>query len=153
MLAALPRRPRVIAYAASFVLIGLSLPIAPLACASNPLGQEPAPGTSTLVVLAPGQAQRVPEADLTLTFVRLIADSRCPTGVTCIREGDAAVLMRVDAPGSASDELTLRTSGPGSEDVAVHGVLVTLVDVMPYPREGDMPRPEEYRITLLIRRK
>jgi hypothetical protein len=131
----------------------LSLSVSLLACAPNPLSQEPGPGPSTQVVLAPGQAHRVPEADLTLTFVRVTGDSRCPTGVTCIREGDAAVLVRVDGPGSATDDLTLHTSGPGSQDVVVHGMLVTVVDVMPYPREDHVPRADEYRVTLLIRKK
>jgi hypothetical protein len=153
MLAAVHRRPLATASVAGVAVIVLSLFISPLACASNPLGQEPGQGTSIQVVLAPGQTSRVPETDLTLTFVRLVADSRCPTGVTCIREGDAAVLVRVDRPDSAPTELTLHTSGPGAHDVVVQSMVVTLVDVTPYPREGDTPRPEEYRVTLLIRKK
>lgn len=153
MLAAVHRRPLVTAYATRFAVTLLSLFICPLACGSSPVGRDTSQDTGTRLVLAAGEARRVPETDLTLTFVRLVADSRCPTGVTCVREGDAAVLVRVDRAGSAAVDLTLHTSGPGSGDVVVDNVLVTLIDVMPYPREDQTPRPEEYRVTLLIRRK
>ena len=153
MLAAVHRRPLVTADATRFAVTLLSLFICPLACASSPVGPDTSQDTGTRLVLAAGEARRVPETDLTLTFVRLVADSRCPTGVTCIREGDATVLVRVDRPGRAAADLTLHTSGPGSGDVVVDNVLVTLIDVMPYPREDQTPRPEEYRVTLLIRRK
>jgi len=153
MLAAVHRRPLVTAFATRFAVTLLSLFIFPLACASSPVGPATSQDTGTRLVLAAGEARRVPDPDLTLTFVRLVADSRCPTGVTCIREGDATVLVRVDRPGRAADDLTLHTSGPGSGDVVVDNVLVTLIDVMPYPREDQTPRPEEYRVTLLIRRK
>ncbi len=136
-----------------FAVSVLSLFSCPFACASNPLGPEASQDTGdTRVVLAPGEVHRVRGTDLTLTFVRIVADSRCPTGLTCIREGDAAVLVRVDKPGSAPADLTLFTSGPGPRDVVVDNILITLIDVMPYPREDHAPRPDEYRVTLLIHR-
>ena len=153
MLAAVHRRPLVTAYVTGFAVLLPSLIICPLACASSPVGRDTSQDTGTRLVLAAGEARLVPETDLTLTFVRLVADSRCPTGATCIREGDATVLVRVDRPGHAAADLTLHTSGPGSREVVVDNVLVTLIDVMPYPREDQTPRPEEYRVTLLIRRK
>ena len=153
MLAAFHRRRWVTAYVARSAVTLLALFVSTLACAANRLGPDPRQAPSTRIVLAPGETRRVPETDLTLTFVRLVADSRCPTGVTCIREGDAAVLVRVDRPGSAAADLTLHTSGPGSRDAVVGTTLITLIDVMPYPREDYTPRPDEYRVTLLIRRK
>ena len=153
MLAAVHRRPLVTAYSTRFAVTLLSLFICPLACASSPVGPDTSQDTGTRLVLAAGDARRVPETDLTLTFVRLVADSRCPTGATCVREGDAPLLGRVDRPRSAAADLTLHTSGPGAREVVVDNVLVTLIDVMPYPREDHTPRPEEYRVTLLIQRK
>ena len=152
MQAAVQRRKFVTVYSAKLTVTLLSLFVFPLGCASNPLGQDPGQDTSTRIVLVPGEARRVPETDLTLTFVR-VADSRCPTGVTCIREGDAAVLVRVDRPGGPAADLTLHTSGPGSRDAAVDSMLLTLIDVTPYPREDYTPRPEDYRVTLLLRRR
>ena len=152
MLTVIHRRPLVMVYAARLTVVLLSLFVPPLASASNPLGQDPGQDTGTRMVLAPGEARRVSGTDLTLTFVRLVADSRCPTGVTCIRAGDAAVVVRVDKPSSAAVDLTLHTSGPGSRDAVVHGMLLTLLDVMPYPREDHTPSPKEYRVTLLIRK-
>jgi hypothetical protein len=150
---AIHRRPLVTVCAARLAAALLSLFVSPLAGASNPLGQDPGQDAGTRMVLAPGEVRRVSGTDLTLTFVRLVGDSRCPTGVTCIRAGDAAVLVRADKPGSAAADLMLHTSGPGSGDVAVHGMRLTLVDVTPYPREDHTPSPEEYRVTLLIRKR
>jgi hypothetical protein len=122
-------------------------------CASRVLGQAPTVDVGTEFVLAPGEVRGVAGTDLTLTFVRIVGDSRCPTGVTCIREGDAVALLRVQMPGKAPSELTLHTSGPSSGEVVVDPVTIRLVDVTPHPSEGSKPRPEEYRATLLIRRK
>jgi len=78
-----------------FAVSVLSLFSCPFACASNPLGPEVSQDTGDVrVVLAPGDVHRVRGTDLTLTFVRIVADSRCPTGLTCIREGDATLLDR-----------------------------------------------------------
>jgi hypothetical protein len=153
MLAADRRWPSVAACSARFAVTFLSLFLCPLACASNPPGQSPTDNSGTRVVLAPGEARPIPETDSTLTFVRVVADSRCPTGVTCIREGDAAVLVRIDVRGSAATDLTLHTSGPAPREGAVDNILVTLLDVSPYPREDHSPRADEYRATLLIRKK
>lgn len=131
----------------------LLLLICPLACASNPAGQGNPQDAGTPVVLAPGESRRIPDTDLTISFVRVVEDSRCPTGVTCIREGDAAVLLRVDKPGIPASEMTLHTSGPGAVEQSVDNVTIRLAGVTPYPAADSKPRPDEYRVTLLIRRK
>jgi hypothetical protein len=124
--------------------------LCPLACASNPLGQTPTQGGP--IVLAPGDSRRIPDTDLTISFESVVEDSRCPTGVTCIREGDAAVLLRLEKPGSPPSAPTLHTSGPSAGEIVYDGVTIKLVDVKPYPAADRKPRPDEYRVTLLIRK-
>jgi len=127
--------------------------ICPLACAANPAG-EPADNqnTASSVVLAPGESHRIPETDLTIVFETVVDDSRCPSGVTCIREGDAAVRLRIEKPATPPSSLTLHTSGPGNREAVVDNVTLRLVEVKPYPSGDSKPRPEEYRVTLLIQR-
>jgi hypothetical protein len=151
--AAQDRRRRARARSARFGGTLLLLLICSLACAENPAGQADPRDGATPVVLAPGESRRIPETDLTISFLRVVEDSRCPTGVTCIREGDAAVLLRVDKPGTNPSEMTLHTSGPGAVEQSVDNVTVRLAGVMPYPAADSKPRPEEYRVTLLIRKK
>lgn len=148
------RRRRARAHSARFGgTLLLLLAICPLACAANPASQAAPQDSGTAVVLAPGESRRVPEADLTISFLRVVEDSRCPTGVTCIREGDAAVLLRADKPGIPPSEMTLHTSGPGAVEQSVDNVTIKLAGVTPYPAADSKPRPDEYRVTLLVRKK
>ena len=123
-----------------------------LACASKPIGQATDRDAGTQLMLAPGESHRIPEIDRTVSFVAVIEDSRCPTGVTCIREGDAAVRVQIGKPRASPSTYTLHTGGPSRE--ATDGdVIVRLVDVKPYPAGDSRPRPDEYQVTLLVLRK
>ena len=136
-----------------FAVSVLSLFSCPFACASNPLGPEASQDTGdTRVVLAPGEVHRVRGTDPTLTFVRIVADSRCPTGLTCIREGDAIIRIRIDEPGKPPSTYALHTSGPTGHEIVHGNVRVTLVDVKPFPSADRPTRPDEYRVTLLFKR-
>ena len=120
-----------------------------LACISTPVAVDD-PGAGGEIILAPGESRHISGTDLTLAFETVVEDSRCPTGQTCIREGDAAVRLRVETPGAMPETLTLHTGGPGAREANVHAVTVRLVDVRPYPSGDTKPRPEEYRATLLV---
>ena len=61
-----------------------------VSCATSPID----PRTVRLdaeFTLAPGQTAQVEGGGLRVTFYGVSADSRCPTGVTCVWEGDAAL--------------------------------------------------------------
>ena len=68
---------------------------------------------------------------VTLTVVS-IADSRCPSDVTCITAGDAVVALLLRGDGERAD--TLHTSSAGRHVTTFAGHQVELVDVRPYPR-------------------
>jgi hypothetical protein len=124
-----------------------------LACASKPIGQATDRGAGTQLVLAPGESHRIPELDRTVSFEAVTEDSRCPTGLTCIREGEAAVRVQIEKPRASTSTYTLHTGGPGGREAADGDVIVRLVDVKPYPAGDSRPRPDEYRVTLLILKK
>lgn len=125
--------------------------ICTLACTSKPTALATDQEIDRQIVLAPGESSHIPETDFTITFETVVEDSRCPTGLTCIREGDAVVRLRIEKPGSAPSTLTLHTSGPGEREADFDNVTVQLVDVRPYPAGDRRPQPEEYRVTLLVR--
>ena len=103
--------------------------------------------------LTPGQTVEVEGTGLRVTFESVSADSRCPVDVTCVWEGDAVVIVSVQATGSARVQHELHTSGryPTQADAAEYRV--GLVEVAPAARSGASPAPGDYRVTLLVSRR
>jgi hypothetical protein len=126
------------------------LGVTALACASMPT--SPSLNHQGEVVLAPGQSVPVPETSLTLHFEGVAEDSRCPTGVTCVWEGDAIVRIRIEAPGTAASQYTLHTSQRFPQQIVHGSVRVRLVSVSPYPAADRPIRADAYRVTLALER-
>jgi len=127
--------------------------ICTLAFTSQPIAFATDQDTASQIVLAPGDVSHIPETDLTIAFEAVAEDSRCPTGQTCMWEGDAVVRLRIEKPGAAPSTLTLHTGGPGEREADSDGVNVRLVDVRPYPAGDTKPQQDEYRATLLVRQR
>jgi hypothetical protein len=68
--------------------------------------------------------------NVTLTVVS-IADSRCPSDVTCVTAGDAVVALVLSGDGDRAD--TLHTSGLRRRETTYGGHRIELTDVRPYP--------------------
>ena len=131
----------------------LLLVICTLACTARPVATATDQDTGSQIILAPGESSHIPGTDATIAFETVVEDSRCPTGQTCIREGDAAVRLRIEKPDAAPSTLTLHTGEPGAREADADGVNVRLVDVRPYPAGDTKPQQEEYRATLLVRQR
>ncbi len=78
--------------------------------------------------------KRFPKNKLTVRFVELVEDSRCPTDTNCIWAGNAKIKVRVSKNGR-SHELTLDTNGPQSAATA-EGYSIKLVGLTPSPRSN-----------------
>lgn len=103
-------------------------------------------------VLAPDESSALSDTGLTVTFVSVIEDSRCPVGVSCVWEGDAAVRIRIDGAGVKPSIYTLHTHGSAGE--IVHGdVRIRLIALTPLPTADGPPRADDYRATLAARRE
>jgi hypothetical protein len=94
-----------------------------------------------------------------IRFVGVAQDSRCPTQVRCVWQGDAAVvvesaLVSDRARGEVRlDTLHTTTSGgPGTgPDIVELGIFeLRLVSLTPYPETPGSIRPAEYVATFLI---
>lgn len=130
----------------------VSLLVSAMSCASGltlPTGDQ---NGDRKIVLALGESQPISDTNLVVTFEAVAEDSRCPTGVTCIWAGDAAVRIRIDAPKARPSTYTLHTNERMGRDVMHGGLRVQLVAVTPYPAADKQPRADEYRVTLLIQR-
>jgi hypothetical protein len=120
------------------------------ACRST--GETETPATpspvSREVQLAPGESARVD--GLTIAFEGVSADSRCPTDVTCIWEGDAVVVVRASEPSRDASALELHTAGRFPREATYGRYTVRLTALTPQPRESAPVPAEQYRATLQV---
>lgn len=88
--------------------------------------------------------------DLTVAF-ESVEDSRCPTEVECVWEGDGVVGLRVTGSGEAVD-VTLHTHPDSAAVARVAGHDIRLVDLDPDPVDGSPIPRSDYVATLRIDR-
>jgi hypothetical protein len=99
------------------------------------------PGVS--FALAPGQTAEVQRADTRITFRQVREDSRCPTDVTCVWEGDAKVDDVISRCGVPDDAKLLSLKSPYYE-VRVGNLRIRFVGLTPVPRQSDAGAPRNY---------
>lgn len=114
------------------------------ACSSSPT----APVNSTFT-LAPGQSQGV--GSITVKFVGVTEDTRCPLNAMCIQVGDAYVALEVSAPGTRR-ELELQLLNPTRRATQFRGYTIEVEDVTPYPYTVEPPVLRDYRVKLRVHR-
>ena len=104
--------------------------------------------------LAPGQWGAIAGTALRVGFTGVTSDSRCPSNVQCVWEGDAAVALRASLSGTETP-VTLHTSGAADAATTAHvgGYVLSIADVQPAPVAGQTIAANAYRVKLLVRRK
>jgi hypothetical protein len=112
------------------------------ACSSSPT----APTEPAIVTMAPGQSTQV--GALSVKFVGVTIDTRCPANALCIQVGDAFVALETAIlTGRRGFELQLLN--PTKRSTTHGNYSIELQEVSPYPF-GQPIRPEDYRVTLRI---
>ncbi len=103
--------------------------------------------------LAPGQTARVRDEALSIRFVRVTADSRCPRNVVCVRAGDVTSEVEItDAIGTKLLTIVQEaTVDSGAHTVYKDYELTTSVE--PYPVSGQTIPPLNYRMTITVRKR
>jgi hypothetical protein len=120
------------------------------ACGSDGSGPDPMPATAPTAqehVVGFGETIRV--SGLSLEFTTLAEESRCPTSVTCVWEGNARVLISATR-GSATAVLELNSNPRFAVRAVFEGYAIELRSVDPYPVAVAPPRAEDYTVTLLV---
>lgn len=137
---------------------GALLIIAAAACAGSGAAVGSTPSATKVVAigqdfdLAPGQTAVVDGGALSVTFVTVAEDSRCPTGVQCVWAGNGAVALMVDTPGTGKQTVTLNTTLT-PRTVKAGPYEISLVGLKPYPKQGSPIPPATYAATLQIIRQ
>ncbi len=94
--------------------------------------------------------------EVSIEFVELIADSRCPKEVNCIRAGEAEVLVAVYKNGEFSHEKTLifhangMTKNNNMQLFASNNLLLRGLTLSPHPKGLTKVRDEEYVLSVGI---
>jgi hypothetical protein len=86
----------------------------------------------------------------TVTFERIVSDSRCAVDVQCIRAGEARGAFRLETRGGDPFSFELDTDRERTREVG--GYIVTLHDVAPAPRSTVRIAPADYRAEITISR-
>lgn len=73
--------------------------------ATAPIGQP--------IPMAPGERIALPDG-ASLRYVEVVADSRCPPGVQCIRAGDADVAFEFNEAGQTARRIVVNTDPPAT---------------------------------------
>lgn len=130
------RRPSFLAVAGAGVLLFASSGCAPVQTAVIV-----DPGIS--FALAPGQTAQVKRSDTRITFRQVREDSRCPTDVKCVWEGDAKIEVVISRTGIPNETRTLSIRSPGNE-LRVGNLRIRFVNLTPAPRQADAGTPRNY---------
>jgi hypothetical protein len=97
-----------------------------------------------------GQTARITEENLTIEFIEIVEDSRCPRNVTCVWAGRAVVKTRIAADGLAQ-ELLLTQPGLTDEYSEEYVQRYQLsYSVLPYPEPGRTISENDYRLLLVL---
>jgi hypothetical protein len=84
--------------------------------------------------------------------IKKISDSRCPTGVTCIWQGEAKVSVQTNSlSGSSTGNFVLSTYNNLSDTIESTWS-VKLLDVSPYPVYQQPTDSNKYVVRLVIKR-
>jgi hypothetical protein len=113
------------------------------ACEESPT----APSDPANVTMAPGQSTQV--GTLSIKFVGVTIDTRCPAGAVCIQAGDAYVALEATASGSRR-AFELQLLNP-TKRATTHGAYsIELQTLSPHPFASQPIDPAAYRVTLRI---
>ena len=122
--------------------------LATLVLAACSTAIRPTPSFTREATLAAGRTVSIVD-DVTVRFVGVEGDSRCPAEAVCIQGGDAVVKLQVTIDGRRSD-VELHTGN--MQPVTAGGVTIELVQLVPYPFSSRPIQPADYEATIRVKR-
>ena len=102
--------------------------------------------------LRAGRQVTIKAERLRIKFVAVESDSRCPSDVTCIWAGNAAVQLDASTSRRENKSLVLNTNMSSSlpGEMQYHGYKLRLLRLNPYPSSKQKIAPGDYTVTLLV---
>ena len=108
------------------------------------------------LTLSGGQDGQLPSENLRLRFAKVLEDSRCPTQVECFWTGQARIAIAVQPGGGGSTTVEFNTNPAPGQTVKVAEVgqySIELLSLEPYPQTPDAIPFEDYRASLIVRKR
>ncbi|MGD0779524.1 MAG: hypothetical protein ABR954_01900 [Dehalococcoidales bacterium] len=129
------------------LLIILLLPVASLSCGEGnikaALGEE--------FTLPVGKTADIAGEDLSIQFVEVTEDSRCPTGVECVWMGVARCRMLMKQA-ETSKEITLAQAG-GTDAYEDYSKYKISFKLEPYPEGAKIKAQSDYKLVMTVTKK
>lgn len=91
--------------------------------------------------------------ELILQVADVAEDSRCPTGVTCVWQGQVRVIVSLTSQDQDDDQFELIYQEGASEEInsrTFDGFKIEITKVLPAPKEGESIEKSDYRITMKV---
>lgn len=102
------------------------------------------------VTLKVGQQKKAGHGEITIKFLSVLEDSRCPVGANCIWAGNAKVEVLISDHRGSKKAVMNTGTGPHGDQYA--GWAINLVSLTPQPRQGKTTRASSYRATFTVER-
>ena len=136
------------------VVITIALTVGCGLTASSPNGPSPATDIDASLGrefdVRAGGAARISSEPLTITFERVVADSRCPADTTCVFEGDATVRLVLEGANAERLTLDLHTQANGPREGAFQKYRLRLVRLAPVLQNNSQIPFDQYVATLIV---
>lgn len=119
--------------------MAIALVVLSASCSSTP---RTAPELAQEFLLPLHETAAVKDTPLRIRFAEVSEDSRCPSNVVCVWQGNGRIRLEVVANG-AQESVLLNTVGGGGQfpqEATAFGYRFRLLELAPYPQE---PRPPE----------
>lgn len=113
------------------------------------IGTTQRPRQGGQVVVPYGRLRVERSSGVSVRFLKVVEDSRCPKGVNCVWAGAVTIKIQVAKAGKTSKILELSTL-KDRETANFEGKRITLIRVTPYPEAGKKIEPGSYVLTLKI---
>lgn len=90
-----------------------------------------------------------------IKFVKVLSDSRCPEGVTCIWAGNAVILVEISENGVLIEEkeVVLKPTGRNVPLLTIKDSFVLVQNLLPYPKTGTNIEDADYYLELQVQPK
>ena len=88
---------------------------------------------------------------LTVRFVEMVEDSRCPKGTQCVWAGNAKIKVEVKRNGARKEIIELNT-GAKDKSARYDGLLIELIDLTPEPANNIRINKNGYVATIAVSR-
>ncbi len=90
--------------------------------------------------------------DLRIKFKAVSEDSRCPANAVCMWAGNARIELEIVTADGEHLSQVLNTEDP-AQAINLRRYTLHLISLQPARIDGVMLKPEDYRLTLIVRRK